>query len=644
MARAESGGSENVTADMRVMGVRVTAEWALYGKTGSDTGNRLLHCSNGRIAPENFGNAVTRYSIGTGVSVPQITASWLSDKNQYSELSFVAIGVHDKPEHEQYDAVGREIVQTSYFCVPYNELAAGAVSYLTMYEAFRKFPLPRQDCLPITTDLPLRAAPVPAGSQPAQVAALLLTNKPVCILGADGVGFIERLRFIDAVVSLLPYGMRSQLSASTWVSSTFREHKFRLFFTNAPRSASDDQIVDWNGAGNQPTGHELADEYLYWLRNETRRPVGWLAGEHDKRGFTQPDVLKILERVRGSSLRPLPAQPISRELPKPAQPGVIQPRLTRGTTVHGLLVASDGWLAAGESRSLKSVIQELRSHLSDPDLVAKRTEYRQLVAAHRLLRRDVQVDGRLMTEFYVVLLQLVFGTPLSYLDYCNVEASAGRDGPLPQPLLQAMYDAGLKSARARLLAAAGHSRRRLKAEFRSLAEDPENLLQTVLCRDLQSHHAGIICDILVHELNERAGIFDLRERFGRVNRDRLRQALHKHYYLAPMLKAHFTNDPDYQLAVLTGLLRAVYGLKLDRPAITSILVNSLFEPTTALQAAVMKLAPNDTAFVAVEFSRGCLDNAGFNTVTRDELRFLVSGADQIATQEYERRDSGLGPG
>ena len=67
------------------------------------------------------------------------------------------------------------------------------------------------------------------------VVGLLLTGNPVCIVGAEATEMAERLAFIDATMSLLPYGMRAEMAASTWTRGTYQRHKFRLFFSEAPR-------------------------------------------------------------------------------------------------------------------------------------------------------------------------------------------------------------------------------------------------------------------------------------------------------------------------------------------------------------------------------------------------------------------------
>ena len=89
----------------------------------------------------------------------------------------------------------------------------------------------------------------------------------MCIIDANAVDMHDRLRLIDGVMGLLPYGLRSRMSASTWTTSTHQRHKFRLFFSNSPRVSFDskerDHVLSWNGyrdheqPGTFDRSHEL---------------------------------------------------------------------------------------------------------------------------------------------------------------------------------------------------------------------------------------------------------------------------------------------------------------------------------------------------------------------------------------------------
>src|SRR5262249_19000805 len=104
------------------------------------------------------------------------------------------------------------------------------------------------------------------------------------------------------VMTLLPYGARSRLSASTWASSTFREHRLRLFFAAAertkPEAEARDHLVAWDQPGHGPIGHTYADAYLDWLSQDVPRRIARLAGETQEMGFGRREVLEMLERLK----------------------------------------------------------------------------------------------------------------------------------------------------------------------------------------------------------------------------------------------------------------------------------------------------------------------------------------------------------
>ena len=187
---------------------------ARYGHRGMGTlgqreqasaGYHLLESAPGTEA----GRTSTRCSPATRLArwrnCPRRRSAGWSDKEQ---PSYLGIAIHDAAERVQYESSGREIVLTSYFCVPFNELAAGSVSYHAMYQKFRRCGLPVSDRHRIQARLAGELGEA-ADAFAMRVAALLLTSKPVCIIGADcaDVGIDERLRFLDRVMSLLPYGM-----------------------------------------------------------------------------------------------------------------------------------------------------------------------------------------------------------------------------------------------------------------------------------------------------------------------------------------------------------------------------------------------------------------------------------------------------
>jgi hypothetical protein len=272
--------------------VQVTAEWALWGKEPRDVEYRLLRSSSGPFSARNFEELITRYSPGTLDALPQVSIAWGTS----SRDTYLAMIIHRAPRQGLYDASGRKVVLTYCFCVPFRELAAGPVSYRAMYDAFRQQQLPAADEAGIKVSLPVMSLPDQDRGMPMLAASLLLTNLPVCILGADRVDLATRLAFIDSVMALLPYSMRATLSASTWTNSIFEEHKFRLFFTSAEREAKD-HVLSWNPGRVVPVSHE-GDGYLHWISTDTRSKMDLLAtrtGPHDFRALDVGQMVRELQ-------------------------------------------------------------------------------------------------------------------------------------------------------------------------------------------------------------------------------------------------------------------------------------------------------------------------------------------------------------
>ena len=196
------------------------------------------------------------------------------------------------------------------------------MSYQVMYEMFQKLPLPDRRG-PILTQLPVSAAEVSIDPLAMRVAALLLTGQPVCILGADHLGLGERLRFMDSVMSLLPYGLRSRMSASTLTSSQFYEHKFRLFFASAARGG--DHIVRWSerDGGAARLDDDVAATYMEWLANASR--LAMLTGSANPLtvftepvGFRPGEIKSMLESLYAAPGTPEQSRPYPDDRPVPA--------------------------------------------------------------------------------------------------------------------------------------------------------------------------------------------------------------------------------------------------------------------------------------------------------------------------------------
>ena len=621
---------------MEVQTVPVTAEWALWGKERSDAGYRVLDCSNGTISAENFDEVLTRYSPGTLEFLPQVTISWVAGKE---DRHYTALAIHDRSERARYDASGRAVVMTSYFCVPYSELAVGAVSYYSMYDYFRGVALPVAHRASLQASLPANETARAAGQLDdfaVRAAALLLTGKPVSILGADELDVCQRLMLIEAVISLLPYGMRSRFSASTWASSTFQEHRLRLFFASARRQA-DDHVMVWGRPDYAPIGHLYADDYLTWLREGSGERISRLAHDKEQGGFRQADILKMLERigVAPAVVAPTVVAPVG--LAGGEQPGEVEPWLPVAAqplmTVDQLLLRCAGRLQHADP-FLNPDLTRLEQFAGYPQAAEERHRYYLIIREHGLLREELRLDKQTRRRFYDVLLRLAFETPLTYEGYCLIESCLGPPpGQVHRPLLRAMADAGLGSTLMRLLVLGGIDEKQLGASLGAQPENADDLIAAAADPGLRADHAHLVCGLAGQLLMDQA---------DRLDHEGVRAALRHHGYLAATLQLRHPEDPQYQLNQLGRLLYLGHGWELGHRDVEQILDNSM--PTVALLAAVLlKSGPHAARVAEWLFVRRLVANVPFTRRVQHDLRNVLGGHEHPGGESADDTGSFITP-
>jgi hypothetical protein len=281
--------------------------WALWSKkAGTSSDYSVLSCSPELFGRGDFAKIITRFAGGnpdsqaTGAEkLPWVTLSWVGvDANLH-----VGIAVTDNTG--QVDAVGRPIIATTYLCVPYQEVARARLSYTALFEAASpaRLRLPSQDGALITLRVPdeapdaaVRRVEKDFDERITSATAALLLRGPVTITQADGSSLAQRLAFIDAVASLLPFGLRAKLTAGTWSDSGVR-HRLRLAFASRPRE--DAATVPWRH-GSEVTGDDVARQYFDQLRQlrtgtathgkpfDATTVVSHLAASTEQQKFEQP--------------------------------------------------------------------------------------------------------------------------------------------------------------------------------------------------------------------------------------------------------------------------------------------------------------------------------------------------------------------
>ena len=260
--------------------VHLSVGWALWGKhPGSNSDYSVLTSSSEPLTQPEFASVLTHFAPGNPPA----------ERGLPSSLPWVIVsrvGIEDRPyigmaiqkSTDDVDSAGRPISLTSYFCVPYAEIADTPFSYASLYQGLVSLELPRDGGDLIRLSVPrldpqaLAADIAEDFGEPAVVAAAsLLLSGPVSILGSDGSTVHERLRFLDAVAAMLPYGYRADYTAATWSDSGAR-HQIRLAFAATPRA--DAGVIRWRSAPAGPAGGSPGEAYFRLLRQVRERRPG----------------------------------------------------------------------------------------------------------------------------------------------------------------------------------------------------------------------------------------------------------------------------------------------------------------------------------------------------------------------------------
>jgi hypothetical protein len=585
---------EPSTVHMNNYAARVTAEWAIKSKEPHDTEYRLLDASRGALSRDNFDRALERYSPGTPQDLPQVTINWLPDSA--TGRTYVGLAIYKRPDVVVYDAASREFVRISYFCVDFDELAPTALSYYSMYKGFRELALPSANGSPIVRELPIVQPETLPRPLALQAAALLLTDQNVCILGADHVSLDGRLRFIDEVVSLLPYGMRARLSTSTWVSSTYTTHKIRLFFARSQRGSEHDFVLDWSKDYSWSREYYVVNCYLDWLRMDIPGRIALLSQDKAQIGFSWSQVEPMLVRYGV-----IPTQ--QQQLLVPAEP-------EKGPAVEDMLKSCASLLDSAQPDRAWDNVQWLRRKIGQTT-EAERQSFQQIIKENRLLREDVRSKS-LRSALYEVLLRLAFSDPLSYEAYCAVEECVGeRDGcPIHPPLAAALDKLRPSNLTVELLVLNAIGSHALQESLRRKPIAPGPLISMAASSSIDERHGQIVCGIALDYLEERSGYFD---------KSVLMAAFQPYSYLGSAMRRVYNGDPEEQRRQLIRVLRIVYGQQIDQEAITDVLDSPIRAPSRALWAAVLsEIGATDTEHAVWSLASGLVKGGGF-----DDEQFLL---------------------
>jgi hypothetical protein len=627
--------------------IPVRAQWALHGKVLDDEGYQVIACSNGDLSKANFTDALGRFALGALDTLPQVSLSYLQPAARVSGGGYLALAIHWSPGNGKRHAAGvghvdnqgRPTTFTSYFCAPYASLAPRHITYLDMYHAFCDITLPTRDGPPVDLLLAPAAQRAPGVDALAmRVAPLLLTGAPVCVLGADETSVDERLRFIDTVMALLPYGFRARMTAATWTRATNRNHRFRLFFSGEPRAGDKpDEVVHWGEPERVKIPSKAARAYYGWL-NDKFKPLVSLTQLNHEYGFGDAADARTLDLVLKFSRSPLEWQ--APEPPSPASPprtavhAPPSPPVRGADPVARILVECAEHARTLSVNLLRQDISDLRAQLKSGPVDDKRRErYRTLITQSGLLNSGSGLQRNNECKLYETLLALAYGLPVGYPALCQIEDSLAdtSDQPVHRALLEAIARVGLGDLRTRVIVGAELEQKKLLKSLGPSGADGHALIRELTRGGWhRKQHGRTFCDVTLGYLRERQGRYSIAE----VQRVLLRCG-----YLAQPLRD--IGSEQYQVHAIAQLLVAafpldVYPAGLDRAAVNAILANAPDAPTQALLAAILRRIP-------VSEARGAWEAFVYGSVVRMNLDDETHGDLWLRLPSIEPGPSAVAP-
>jgi hypothetical protein len=231
-----------------------------------------------------------------------------------------------------------------------------------------------------------------------------------------------------------------------------------------------------------------------------------------------------------------------------------------------------------DPQAFSTSLVRLRARADAPISDRDRQRCRDIVLEYGLLRRDLPL-GSSTIQFYDLLLRLVYGLPLDYLAYCEVEdlSRTAESGP-PRALLEAISAGREFDIRVMAIARYRLGPDRLFDWFRRDRPSIERLISALAGEWARPDHAHVMYELTLRYFQLLRSPYDQYQ---------IRAALRARGYLAAALRSLYPESIAGQVTVLTEFLQAAYPTSLDRLAVTEIF--AVGEPTPALVRAVLRL-------------------------------------------------------
>ncbi|WP_123665659.1 hypothetical protein [Actinocorallia herbida] len=415
--------------------VELDCQWALHGKRPG-TDYQILACSTGDIDADGYAEILHRFSTGTPEHLPQIVLSWAGREQEQGRIG---MAIQEAAPPGQVDGFGRAFAYTRYFCFPYADVADRPVTYTEFYRGIRGLDQPENRDPARCSLAPMNAALIgPAvTAQARSAAALLLTGRQVVVYGCDYVPLDERLKFLDVVASLLPYGMRTRYSAATWASSV-SDHSLRLTFAHDKRSGAHNLL--FGEPAEVPAEYPVARQYHDWLRSfdDPAEPIELLTRVNEP--LRLQDGARALELLQHAHRPKEPAQTVVDVEGHPA----VRPPVTEAAPTLQFLISALNVAVRNRNRpSIDNALTEITRLAARSPTRTERDDAVESVRETQILQEGTldKTDPHVRSQILDAILAAVF----SPLTEKHIDEISGMAGGLREELLSAMLRMGEKT-------------------------------------------------------------------------------------------------------------------------------------------------------------------------------------------------------